>query len=155
MVDFTGKYWKLEDLDPDFVQKFVNVELYKHYEGCFVKNAYDPKFTINGKYDETAANKAEDLNITMCVRMKQDGIAFKVEKHTHNYPHCWRTDKPILYYPLDSWFIRSTACKERMVELNKSINWKPEHTGNSLNDEEWHHRRGYGYATGLRRWPDS
>ena len=94
-----------------------------------VKNAYAPEFNVDGKYDEKAAAKAEDLNIRICMEMKQAGEAFKIEKHVHNYPHCWRTDKPVLYYPLDSWFIRSTACKERMVELNKTINWKPESTG--------------------------
>ena len=129
MVDFEGRYFNFEDLDDDFVKQFVNVDLYKEYAGAYVKNAYDPKYTVDGRYDEKAANKAEDLNIYICIRMKQDGTAFKMEKHTHNYPHCWRTDKPILYYPLDSWFIRSTACRDRMVELNKSIKWKPEHTG--------------------------
>ena len=109
MVDLTGKYYTLDDLDEDFVKNFVDVELYKEYAGAWVKNAYDPKFTVDGKYDEQAASKAEDLNIYMCIRMKQEGTAFKIEKHVHNYPHCWRTDKPVLYYPLDSWFIRSTA----------------------------------------------
>ena len=115
MVDFEGRYFNFEDLDDDFVKQFVNVDLYKEYAGAYVKNAYDPKYTVDGRYDEKAANKAEDLNIYICIRMKQDGTAFKMEKHTHNYPHCWRTDKPILYYPLDSWFIRSTACRDRMV----------------------------------------
>ena len=129
MVDFTGKYWLMDELDPDFVEKCINKELYKDYEGEYVKNAYSPKYNVDGKYDEKAALKDEDLNIVICMRMKQAGTAFKIEKHVHNYPHCWRTDKPILYYPLDSWFIRSTACKDRMVELNKTIKWKPEHTG--------------------------
>ena len=105
MVDFEGRYFNFEDLDDDFVKQFVNVDLYKEYAGAYVKNAYDPKYTVDGRYDEKAASKAEDLNIYICIRMKQDGTAFKMEKHTHNYPHCWRTDKPILYYPLDSWFV--------------------------------------------------
>ena len=84
---------------------------------------------VDGKYDEKAAQAAESLDIVIAMMMKADNKAFKIEKHVHNYPHCWRTDKPVLYYPLDSWFIRSTACKERMMELNKTINWKPESTG--------------------------
>ena len=119
MVDLTGKFYTLDELDESFVNQSVNVELYKEYAGRFVKNAYDPTLT----------EKDESLDVSICMMMKASNKAFKIEKHVHNYPHCWRTDKPVLYYPLDSWFIRSTACKERMMELNKTINWKPESTG--------------------------
>lgn len=129
MVDLTGKFYLIDELDENFVSQCVNVEEYKKYEGRWVKNAYDPQFTVDGRYDEKAAQAAENLDIFIALNLKAENKAFKIEKHVHNYPHCWRTDKPVLYYPLDSWFVRTTAARERMIALNNTIKWKPAATG--------------------------
>ncbi len=148
-VDRQGRFYRLEDLDPDYVSRFVDPS-YKEFAGRYVKSGFLKYF--EGKEEETS------LDVDLCLMMKADGRLFKMQKHVHSYPHSWRTDMPVLYYPLDSWFIKATAVKDQMVALNKTIAWKPESTGTGRfgqwleNIQDWNLSRSRFWGTPLPIW---
>ena len=146
-VDHDGRFYPLEDLDPEYVKEYVDPS-YKEFAGRYVKNAFDDSLPAD----------APTLDFDLCMMMKQDGRLFKMMKHVHSYPHSWRTDKPVLYYPLDAWFIKTSAVKDQMVALNKNIVWKPESTGTGRfgqwleNIQDWNLSRSRFWGTPLPIW---